>query len=949
MKKQFFLFIFISALVACSQKVSQDIQVDEVSPVEITSPTIPVDDAVTIGQLDNGLTYYIHQNAKPENKVSLRLVVNAGSILEDEKQLGLAHFMEHMNFNGTKNFKKNELVDYLQTVGVKFGAHLNAYTSFDETVYMLPIPSDDEEILEKGLLILEDWAHGALLTDEEIEKERGVVLEEYRIGLGADKRMLEKYIDKMMYGSKYAERLPIGTKEVLENFKPDELRRFYRDWYRPDLMAVVAVGDIDVEDMEARIKAHFGKIAPASPDAPNRKEFEVPNHQETFISVENDVEASTSSIQVMYKDPKPVKKMESEADYRESLKRSLFTSMLNSRLDEKRNSEDPPFVYGYSYYGGTWSRNKNAFQSVAMTSETDQMRGLTALLEENERIKRFGFQEAEFERAKKNQLARMERAFNERDKQESNRIVGRYVNHYLEGGALPSTEWRFETMKAILPTIQLEEISPLINDYLQDENRVVILTGPDKENVEKVDPAAINDLLTTISTVEIAPYEDANLASAMMAAPEQAGEVVQKEVNEELDITRVVLNNGVNIVFKKTDFKNDEVLMRAYSFGGTSLVSDEAYNEMNLALGGLTDAGVNGFSINDMRKINTGKIASVRPYIGSVSEGLNGSSTPKDLETLFQMTHLYFTSLNKDQAAFNSYIAKQKGFYTNLLSDPTTYFNDEFNKFLNQNNPRFNGFPKAEDWENANYDLAYETYKERFANAGDFTFFFVGNFDESNLVDLSTKYLATLPATDTKEGFKDLGIRPMKGTHSKTIERGGEQKSAVLISFVGETEYSEKANYHLQSLGEILSIKLIEQLREEKGGVYGAGARGGVYKYPYGQYSFSISFPCGPENAEALTEAALAEVKKIAENGPSEKDLNKIKETQLLEYKEDLKDNRAWLNHIYYSDYFQHDVESILKVEEEVAALSAEDIQKAAQKYLSGDYIVGTLMPKASN
>lgn len=946
--KQTYLFLttLFIVLFGCSQKTTiPEVQVETPVELAVQSPVIPTDESVKTGVLPNGLTYYIKQNAKPEDKVSLRLVVNAGSILEDEKQLGLAHFMEHMNFNGTKNFQKNELVDYLQTVGVKFGAHLNAYTSFDETVYMLPIPSDDEEILEKGLLILEDWAHGALLTDEEIEKERGVVLEEYRIGLGADKRMLDKYIGKMMHGSRYAERLPIGTKEVLENFEPEDLRRYYKDWYRPDLMAVVAVGDIDVDDMEQRIINHFGGIVPASADAPTRKEFDVPDHEETFIAIESDKEAAFSQVQVMFKDPNPVERMKTVEDYENSLKRSLFSQMLNNRLNELVNGEDPPFIFGSSGYGGTFSRNKNAFQSFAFTAETDQLKALSALLTESERVSQFGFQQGELERAKKDILAFTERGYKERDKQESDRMVGTYVSNFLRGGALPSDEWSYEKTNELLPAIGLEDVNTLIDNYIQDENRVVVFTGPKKEGVDKVTVAEVENVLQITETAELTPYEDEDLGNEMMETPTEMGDVVSTSQNEKLGLTTIELSNGVTVSMKQTDFKNDEILMRAYRYGGTSLLDDDTYLKTDLAMGGLQEAGLNGFSINDMDKINTGKIARANAFIGGISEGLNGSSTPKDLETLFQMVNLNFSSLNKDEKAYGSFIQKQSGLFANILSNPNSYFNNEFGKFLNQDNPRYSGFPTAEDWKKSDYNAAYEIFTDRFSNADNFHFFFVGNFEEDELIDLSRKYLATLPSSEIESEFKDDGYRPISGNHQKTIYRGAEDKSSVSIRYYGETEYDILESYYLRSLGEILTIKLVEQLREEEGGVYGASARGGLSHLPYGSYTFSISFPCGPENADRLIESALAEVQKIAENGPTEKDLNKIKETQLLENKERLEQNRYWLNYLYSTEFNNFDPERVFGIEDRINDLTAKDIQKVAQKYLTGDKIIGKLMP----
>ncbi|MBU2929503.1 M16 family metallopeptidase [Winogradskyella psychrotolerans] len=909
------------------------------------SDPIPTDSNVKTGTLENGLTYYIQNNPKPENKVELRLVINAGSILEDEDQLGLAHFMEHMCFNGTKNFEKNELVDYLQSIGVKFGAHLNAYTSFDQTVYILPIPSDDPEKLEQGFQIIEDWAHNALLTDEEIDNERGVVLEEYRLGKGADERMMQEYLPKMMHGSMYAERLPIGTKENLETFKYESLKRFYNDWYRPDLMAVVAVGDIDVATLEEKIKSHFAHIKNPKNPRP-RPSFDLPNHEETFVAIESDKEAPFSNVRLMFKDKINAKPDVTYADYRNSIVENLFSQMINNRLDEIRNGDNPPFVYGFTYYGGTYARTKNAFQSSAMTSPTGQLDALKTLLVENERVLQHGFFEGEFERAKKDIIANLERAFKDRDKMESNRIVGRYINNFLEQNPIPSIDWRFDFTTSQLPTISLDEVNALIKSYIKDDNRVVILTGPEKDDLKQVKEAEVLELLDTVKTMDLKPYEDKAVAASLITKMPSKGSIKEYKTDETLGTTTLILNNGATVTYKKTDFKNDEILFDAFSYGGTSLYSDEAYKATSNANGGLTEAGVNGFGKVELSKMMSGKIANVRLSIGTYSEGLSGNTTPKDLETLFQLTHLYFTALNKDENAFRSFADKQKAFLGNLLSSPQFYFQDQLSEFIYGKNPRYTGFPTAEDMDNADYNLAYEKYKERFADAGDFNFYFVGNIDETKLVELCETYLASLPSTGSNESYKVSDFRPLTGSHKKIIEKGEDPKSSVRITYHGPTDYDEKEAHALKSLAEVLSIKLIEKLREEEGGVYGAGANASISNMPYDWFRFNISFPCGPENVDKLITATMKEVDLLIKEGPTEVDLEKVKKAQILDYKEDLKTNKFWLGQLKNADYLKKDAHNILKFEEAVNSLTVADLHGVAKKYLTQGYITGIHNPE---
>lgn len=911
-----------------------------------TDAKIPTDPSVKIGKLSNGLTYYVKNNPKPENKVELRLAIKAGSILEDDDQLGLAHFMEHMNFNGTKNFEKNQLVDYLQSIGVKFGADLNAYTSFDETVYILPIPSDNEKTLDTGFQILADWASATLLKGKDIDEERGVVLEELRLRQGANDRMLQKNLPIIAYKSKYAERLPIGTKENLENFKHESIRRYFKDWYRPDLMAVIAVGDIDAATLESKIKEYFGGIKPVK-NPRKRPEFFMENHDETLISIATDKEASFSQVQIAFKDKGNAEPVVSLGGFRQTMIESLFAEMINDRLNELTNNENPPFIYGFSYHGETIVKTKEAYQSIAATSADGQLKGLETLLVENERVRRHGFNEGELKRAKKSILSDLEKAFKDKDKTESGRIVGQYVSHFLNANPIPSIEWTFETYKKMLPSITLADVNGVIKNYLRDDNRTVILTGPEKEGVPIVTEQQVRDLLASISTKDIKPYEEKEVAESMISDLPAAGSVVSFTQNADLGTKTFTLSNGAKVTYKITDFKNDEILFDAFSYGGTSLYSDEELKATAFANGALAQAGVNDFSVVDMRKMMSGKIAFVRPNISAYSEGLSGSTTPKDFEYLFQLTHLYFTSLNKDEKAFRSFVNKQKSFLGNLLANPNFYYQKEMGDFMNEGNPRYTGFPTPEKYDQADYDLAHKKYMERFANAGDFNFYFVGNIDEKKLVEFSMKYIGSLPSSEERETYKVPTFKPRTGPYKKVIEKGKDQKSQVNISFSGDAEYSQKEAMALNAVSEVLKIKLTEKLREEAGGVYTSSARGSISKMPYGRFNFSISFPCGPENVDKLTKIALAELKSIRDNGPTQKDLDKVKEGYLNDFKENIKTNRYWLRQIRNTDYLSYPSDRNKTYEKRVNDLTLGELQAVTKKYLSkDDYILGILNPE---
>jgi zinc protease len=908
---------------------------------------IPLDPNVKTGKLKNGLTYYIKRNTKPENKVDLRLVINAGSILEDDKQLGLAHFMEHMNFNGTKRFPKNKLVDYLQSIGVKFGQHLNAYTSFDETVYFLPIPSDSPEKLENGFNIIEDWAFNANLTPEEIDKERGVVLEEYRLGLGAQKRMMGKFLPKLMYKSHYADRLPIGKKEILEKFKYDELISFYKDWYRPDLMCVIVVGDIDVAEMEKKIKTHFENYQNPKNEKV-RKTYDVPDHKETLVAIESDKEASSTQIQLLYKDYGLPKKEITVGDYREKLAEGLFTTMLNNRLQELTNTATPPFTYGYSFHGGTYARTKEAYQSFAMVQEDKQLSAITVLATENERAKKFGFSEAELNRAKAEFIAQYEKAYNDRDKTNSDSFVGEFQANFLEDVPAPGIDWEFTTVKKTLPSIALKDVNEFIKGYVKADNRVVIITGPEKEGLKKVTEQEVLNALN-VNSEAITPYKESEVTLGLLKSDVKPGSVLKKETNAKIGTTTLFLSNGAKVTYKKTDFKNDEILMEDVSFGGSNLYSNEDLKKVQFANGALTAAGFSGLKLNDINKFMSGKIATTNPYIGATTEGLRGNATPKDLEYLFQTVYAYFTDLNIDKEAYDGYKQKQSAYFKNLSSQPNVFFQQEFYGYLNQENPRYNGlFPDEKAWEQTDYELAYKKYKERFANAGDFEFYFVGNVDDTMMETFAAKYLASLPSSAKKEKAVDLGYRMLKGDLKKVVNKGKDPKSNVTIMYYGDAVYSPKEAASMEALGEILSIKLIEELRENESGVYGVNARGSMSKVPNGSYNFSIGFPCGPENAEKLTASALKELQKIIDNGPEEKDLLKFKEAELLEYKKNIKENRFWISNFTKAYVNSSDPADILLEEEKINTITAKDIQNVAKKYLTKDKAIGMLMPEKS-
>ena len=913
------------------------------------SKKIPQDPKVVAGELSNGMNYYVRHNEKPEDRVILRLVINAGSILERDDQQGLAHFMEHMNFNGTERFPKNEIVDYLQSIGVKFGNDLNAYTSFDETVYFLPIPLDDPDNLKKGLDIMEDWAFNATLDHEEIDKERGVVLEEYRLGLGAGKRMRQQYFDKLVYNSRYAERLPIGKKEVLENFDYQTLKDFYNTWYRPDLMAFIAVGDIDVKEMEKKIKKRFSKYDnPKNPEP--RKEYDIPLHDETFVAIATDHEATSQRVSLYYKNPKERKPLTTLKDLRRSLVNNLFTTMINNRFQEISNSPNPPFSYGFSYYSSMPNKKDMAYVAVASPTDNDQLSALEVLVKENQRVKKHGFTASELERARKEILNKAEKSYKERNKTRSGRYVSELQNQFLNGNISYSEEFKYEKYQELLPEISLEEVNKLIDNFIRKESRVAILTGPEYDDEEK--KPSKDDVLNIINKdfQDLEPYQDEDTAESLVSEELEAGSISSESTNEELGTTTLTLSNGATVTYKKTDFKDDEVLMRAVSYGGTNTLDVKTYKKTHWAFGGLEEAGFSDLDKNAIQKFMSDKNANLNLSISGSSESLRGSASPEDLEYLFQMVQAKFTDLNYNPEAFEGYKSKRMAFMGNLLASPRFYYLSEMYGFIQEDNPRWDGvIPDEEKWENTSYKKAYDVYKQRFANAADFHFYFVGNIDEEKLKELSKQYIAALPSNpDSSEDIIDTGFRPKKGDFYKKFYKGEDPKSQVTIMYYGETEYDEKESMAIKALGEVLTIKLIEKLRESESGVYGVGANGGMSKEPYGDYNFRIQFPCGPENYEDLIDDAMKELKKIQENGPTEEDMAKFKESALKDYDENIKKNDYWIRQMRSAYLSKKSPEEILEYDEEVKAVTADQVQQVANKYMSGDKYIAVLLPETA-
>jgi zinc protease len=892
---------------------------------------LPLDPAVRYGTLPNGMKYYVRKNSKPEHRAELRMALNAGSTAENDDQQGLAHFCEHMAFNGTKNFKKNDLVNYLESIGTKFGAHLNAYTSFDETVYMIQIPTDADSLIDKGLLIMEEWAHNVTYDSTEIDKERGVVVEEWRLGLGAQDRMRKKYWPILFKDSRYAERLPIGKKEVLEKCSYQTLRSFYNDWYRPDLMAVIAVGDFDLDKMEKEIKSRFGAI-PGKPNGKPVKTWDVPDNTQMATAIATDKEAQFTMVQLLYKQPHQI--TSNVAEYRRLIIENLYTGMLNQRLSELQKQENPPFVFANSSYS-SMVRNKDAYVCFAAVKQDGIETGLRALVTENERVRRFGFTPSEYDRQKKELMRNMEKQFNEKDKTESRNFAMEYVSNFLEGEPAPGISYEYALYRTLMPGIMLEEVNALASRWITDgTNAVALVLGPEKEDVKMPTEERIQQIIKEAKTSELKAYVDKISNKPLLATIPTGTKVAAEKENKEMGITTWTLANGVRVNLKPTDFKNDEIQFTSYSFGGTSLTEDKDYLSAAYADGIIDESGLGEFDNVALEKMLSGKIVSCTPNIGDVTQGLSGSCSPKDLETMMQLIYLYFTAPRKDITAFKSQKEQWVSFLQNRGNSPEGVFADTVAYTMSGYNYRERPM-RVGMLEEISLDRAYEIYKERFSDASGFTFTFVGNFKTETIRPLIETYLGGLPSLKRNETFKDRTKSPPKGNMDVKVRKGTEPKSAVSMKFPGDFEFNRHNRNEMNALMKLISIKLRENLREDKGGVYGVGANAATEHYPKGKYVITIGFGCAPENAEKLIAAALSEIEDVKKNGCNEINLTKVKETFIRERETYLRENNFWLGAISQSDMNRENISELLEYNKWVNSLTSDDFKRLANKYFN--------------
>ena len=906
---------------------------------------LPIDSAVRVGKLDNGLTYYIRHNEHPKQRAEFHIAQAVGAILEEDHQNGLAHFLEHMAFNGTEHFAGKGIIEYFESIGVNFGGNINAYTSLDETVYRLSeVPTVREGIIDSALLVMHDWACGLLLLEEEIDNERGVIREEWRTGAQANRRMW-KAINPLKYpGSQYAKRDVIGDTAVINNFEYDALRDYYKKWYGPDNQAIIVVGDIDVDQIEQKIKALWADV-PARENRGERPLYSVSDNEEPIVAIVRDKEAQYTRIELEFKKPQLPKPFRgTDMAYVQSLAIELVCDMFNNRLSELSMKPEATFVGAGSYYGEL-VKEKDAFVAVYLAKQGQEEEAYKDLLTQLEKMRRYGFTHAELDRVKKETLSAYEKSYNERNTVRNIRYAQEYIRHYLDAEPVPGIAWEYEMIQQILPALNVEMLNQIAQNLVTDKNLIISFQAPEDNSVVLPTEAEAVALLTEVKNEEIeAPVEEAIRENLVETTP-KAGKIKKTAHNESLGVTEWTLSNGVRVMVKPTTFKQDEILFYAFSQGGRSLVATENLPSAVLAtdvveLGGLAD-----MSTTDLQKALTGKRVSISPSISAYSENLNGSSTIKDLETLLQLNYLYFTAPRRDEESFQTLISILKSQLANRDKNPKVAWSDSVQMMASNYSERTMILNK-ELLSKVSLDKALEIYKARFANPADFTFFFIGNVDPTDKTFQSQicTWLGGLKTSKKLEKAADDKVRVAMGIQKNYFTRQMETKTASnRIQYTSyEMPYTLANDLNMEMIGRILSTRYLESIREREGGSYGVGCAGRMNRYPVPFAQLIMQFDTDPEKQEKLMNIIHEEVMTIVENGPLATDLQKEKESLLKDFEEDLEKNGYWEEIL--TNYYKNGINYITDYKAAVEAITAETVQETLKKLVEAGNVFEVVM-----
>lgn len=909
---------------------------------------LPLDPKIRYGKLDNGLTYYIRHNEEPKQRAEFHIAQNVGAILENDDQDGLAHFLEHMAFNGTKNFPDKDIINYFEKQGVKFGYDINAYTSLDETVYRLSnIPTTRQGMLDSALLVLHDWSGFITLTDEEIDNERGVIREEWRTGNNARRRMWSKSNELRYPGSQYAKRDIIGDTAVINNFTYDALRAYYKKWYRPDQQAIVVVGDVDVDLMEQKIKTMFADI-PRKENFGERPVYEIKDNREPIVAIVTDPEAQNTQLRIDFKKDKlPPEVQLSMVGYAFNTVNNIIGSALNERFEEISLQADAPFVGAYSTYTGL-VKSKDAFINIVVPKEGKELEGFNALALELEKVRRFGFTNAEVERAKTNILTSMEKAYNERNNQNSQRLAREYIRHYLDNEPVPGIEAEFDLAKMLLPQITTDAVNQAAKSYVVDENVIIDVSAPEKAEVKVPTEEQLLASWAGVKNAELTAKAEEDLSRPLIEKAPKAGKVKKITKNTEVDVTEMMLSNGIKVAFKPTTFKKDEITLRVFSDGGLSKVKDIAdLPSASLATSIIASNGIGQFSATDLNKALTGKIASVSPYISTYAEGMTGSSSVKDLETMLQLVYLYFTAPRKDDNSYSALLSMLRTALANAEKNPNKTFSDSIRMVTGDHDPRI-VIENMEMVDKINQDKAIEIYKQRFANPADFTFVFVGNIDpnDKETQKLLATYLGGLKTSKKKENYEKVYRSTPKGKINNYFKRDMQTKKASnRIQYTGEMPYNMNNRVIVSAIGDILNMRYLESIREKEGGSYGVGVYGGMRNVPKDEAVVLMQFDTDPEKQARLMQIIHQEVKDIVNNGPKPEDLQKVKENLQKQYVQDLEQNSWWASTLKL--YYEDGINNVKDYKAAIDALTSDSIRDTLKNIVDqGNVIEVVMMPE---
>ncbi|HTR49467.1 MAG TPA: insulinase family protein [Kofleriaceae bacterium] len=908
-------------------------------PADPLDAVSPLDPDIKLGHLPNGMTYYVMKHEKPEQRASLWLAVNAGSVLEDDDQRGLAHFVEHMAFNGTKRFPKMDIVNYIEKVGMKFGADVNAYTSFDQTVYQLTVPTDDRATMMKGLDILRDWAGDVSFDPVEVDKERGVVLEEWRLGRGAFARINDKQWPVIFQGSKYAERLPIGKPEIIKTAARDTLYRFYKDWYRPDEMAVIAVGDFDPAAMEKEIQARFGDLVNPTKER-QRTVVPVPHDHAPLVTVATDREMPFTGVAIY--DKMDHRRELTKGDYRRFLVEQLYHSMLNSRFNELAEDPTAPFVSAFSTTT-SFARTSDLFLRDAQAKEGHVAETLGLLYREINRVEKFGFLASELDRARRDVISRAENEAKEWAKTPDPEICDEVTRHFFEHEQMPGRNVELQYARELVPTITLDELNHLAHTWGGERGRVIALSGP--ATTKLPEDADVRKLAADAAAAPVDAWKDAGGDRALMTSKPAGGKVVSTSHDDATGSTVWTLSNGIKVVVKPTTFQNDEVQFDGWQLGGTSVLSDAEYDQIRFP-GLVTAMGVGDLDPIALKKVLAGKVVDVRVGYDELAETANGSARPADLETMFQLLYLRFTAPRKDERAFAAWKQEQAEWVKHKELWPEVRFFEQMGATESSNHHRrIPTTPAMLD--KVELDKALAVYKSRFKDLGHFTFVFVGNIDLATLQPLVETYLGGLPSGAKAEHWKDIGVKYPTTTVKKDIVAGTEPKSYVSLTMTAPDKWSLDAQRDAKILQMVLRIRMREVLREDMGGVYHVNVNVNVRREPTQRRSLRVSFGCDPDNVEKLRKAVFDEVAKIQKDGVTDEYLDKVREQLRREHETDLKENSWWLDSLHDAYYFGDDFKASNDVDAIASRVTSKNVQAAAKHFFTaGTYVLGVMKPE---